>query len=213
MTISGRNAIGGYFLCNCFETLTSKVSFKNQANNGRFRFFDYKLSINQAISKGGFAGEKFPALHPAFIAHPHIFGNGLAFLLGQRREDGGHHLAGDSGGVDVLLLEADAHADFLQLPCGLQTVLGVSCEAGDGLHQNFVDPAPLAVCEESLEVLSLVRRCAGDPPVGVNIHQLPIRVFSYEGGVVSVLCGERVELVRGIRADTAVCRYPETLRA
>ena len=65
------------------------------------------------------------------IAHPHILRNGFAFLLSQCRKDGGHHLAGDPGAVDVLLLEADAHADLFQLSRGLQTVLGIPSEAGE----------------------------------------------------------------------------------
>ena len=44
----------------------------------------------------------------------------------------------------------------LQLPDGLQALLGVPCEPGAGLHQDLIHPAPPAVCQQTLEVIPLL---------------------------------------------------------
>lgn len=172
-------------------------------------FFDNELAIDQTVAKRCLAGREFSGFHPPFIAHPHILSDGFTLFLRQGGEDSSQRLAGNHGTVDVLFLEADPHAQGPQLPRGLEEVLRVPGEPGHGLYQNLIDQTPLAVGEEALKVLALVRRRAGDAPVSVDVDQLPVRVLMDQGGVVSVLSGEGVELVLGVRADAAVGRYPE----
>ena len=95
--------------------------------------------------------------HSYLITPSHIVGDIFALLLIHHGQDGGEELAGQLRGVDALLLEAHPHPQGLQLPDGLQALLGVPGEPGGGLHQDLVHPAPPAVRQQPLEVLALLR--------------------------------------------------------
>ncbi len=45
----------------------------------------------------------------------------------------------------------------LQLPDGLQALLGVPGKSGGGFHQDLIHPAPPAARQEPLEVVTLLR--------------------------------------------------------
>lgn len=137
-----------------------------------------------------------PTPYSPLVTHPHIFGDRLAFLLRQGSEDRCHHLARDHSGVDVLLHEAYADADDLQIPRDFQAVFCVPGETGYGFDQDPVDPSPLAVSDEALKILSFLRRCSADTFVSADVDQLPIGIPCNQGGVIAVLGSEGIELIR-----------------
>lgn len=143
-------------------------------------------------------------MHPFLVTPAHIAGDGFAFGLSEGCEQSGHHFAGHGCGVDVFFFKAHPNPQRLQLPNRLQTFLGVAGKSGDGLYQHSVDQPSAAVCKESLEILSLFSRCAGDALVGVYVHHAPIFLAGDQAGVVRILCGEGVELVIRSRTDTGV---------
>ena len=147
------------------------------------------------VAEGKGRGDECTACHPLLDAPAEVVRDVLALLLVHHGEDGGEELAGQFRGVNALLLETHPHTQGLQLPDGLQALLGVPGKPGGGLHQNLVHPAPPAVRQQALEVIPLLCRGAGDSLVCVYVHKLPLRVCGDELCVVGVLGGEGVELI------------------
>ena len=147
--------------------------------------------------------------HPHPVAPPHLLGDGFAFLLRQRCEDGGKHLAGALCRIDLLFLEQDADAESCQLSHRLQTLLGVAAEAGDGLDEDAVNAPLSAVLHHPQEVLTLVNGCAGDALIGIDICQLPVWVSCDELGEVGILCREGMCLILGVGTDAGVGGHAE----
>ena len=115
------------------------------------------------VAEGKGRGDECTACHPLLDAPADIVRDVLALLLVHHGEDGGEKLTDQFRGIDALLLEAHPHPQGLQLPDGLQALLGVPGEPGGGLHQDLVHPAPAAVRQQPLEVLPLLRRGAVIP--------------------------------------------------
>ena len=147
--------------------------------------------------------------HPHPVAPPHFLGDGFAFLLRQRCEDGGKHLAGALCRIDLLFLEQDDDAEPRQFPHCFQALSCVATEAGDGLYKDAVDASLSAVLHHPQEVLPLVDGSAGDALVSVDICQFPIWISCDELGEVGILRREGMRLIVGIRADAGVGRHAE----
>lgn len=147
------------------HALPGEVVSENAPDGIGLLFIYYYLMILDSVSKGDGGRKKRAAFHAALVAPADILGNRLALLLRDGGEGGGEQFAGHIGGVNVLLLKADANADGLQFPDGLEAVHGIPREAGNGFHQYLVDPAFAAIGEEPLEIRALFRRGSGNPGV------------------------------------------------
>ena len=136
-------------------------------------------------------------------------GDRFTLRLRHGSKDCRHHLSRQFCGINVLLLKLDPDPQGFQLADGVQTLGGVPGEAGDGLAEDLVDQPPAAVRNKPLEVAALLGRCAGYPSIRIDVDHAPVFFAGDQCGVISVLSGERVELIGAVRTDTDVGRYAQ----
>ena len=108
-----------------------------------------------------------------------------------------------------MFLEEDADPKGFEFPDSFQTFGGISRESGYGLHQHLIDSSIPTVCKQSLEILPFFRGGSGDAFICIDVHQLPLVMGSNHFHIVAVLRSKAVDLVIGVRADTAVSRNPQ----
>ena len=119
---------------------------------------------------------------------------------------GSHELGIHLTGIDTLLFEIDCYADASQFSNILQTLFGISGEAGDGFNKDSIDKSLSAIRQQALEFIALVCGCAGDTLVCVDVDESPVFVAGNQRDVMVRLCDEGIQLIGGIRTDTSVCR-------
>ena len=170
---------------------------------------DLRLQPVQTVAVGHGGWGEDPFLHPHFDAEPHVAGVAGGLHLGEGGIDRGCLLRAEPAGVDVLLFEADGDAQPHQLPHEVQGIPGVAGESGDGLDQDAVDfPGP-AVRHHAVELISFLGVQTRNALIGIDVGQLPVRVFSDVAGVVVHLGQIGVELVRRVAADAGVGGHAE----
>lgn len=137
----------------------------------------------------------------------------FALRLRLREEERQDHLVVHVECVHVLLLEVDTDAEALELSRILEPVQRVAPEAGDGLRDDEVDLARLAVGNQLVELLALLGRGAGDALVGVQPYHRP---FGVRGDLRRVVFDLRLvagELFFRVRGYAAVRRDAQVLAA
>ena len=154
-------------------------------------------------------GVEQPVLHPELIAPGAARRGAFTLLLGDGREYRGQELAADRSRVDMLFFEHHRDADCLQLSDDFKAFFGVAREAGDGFGQHTVYLSAATVGKEPLEVLPLFGGGSGHARIGIYVDQLPVGLSGNQLHVVFHLRGERVHLIEGIGADTAVRSYAD----
>ena len=149
---------------------------KNGTHDVRLCFHNLRRSVLAAAiaHKLSIGHGHFPVCEAFPYAPGHIFRNIAAFLLRNAGHDGQQHLAFAVQRVDVLFLKIDLHAVFLQFSDGGQCVHRVSCEAGDALGDNQVDPACQRVLNHAVKPLALFGAHARNALIRVHIHELPV---------------------------------------
>ena len=198
-----------HLFCDPCQTTSAQVGVEDPSHLLRFRWNDLQIfAVYQSVSKRRFAGDELAALHPPLVAETLVLGGGDGLLLGQCARDAHHQFGGERLRVDIFFFEVDRHAQGHQLPQDGKAVLCIPGEAGNGLHQHFVDPALPAIGEHTVEVLPLVHPSAGQALVRIDVHQLPALMIADFRSVFADLRGVGMKLVRGIGADPAVCRHP-----
>ena len=121
---------------------------------------------------------RLSALEIVLDAHPHVLGNGLAFLLGQRGHDGDEKLAAGAHGVNVFLFKQNRDIQGLEPADVLETVQGVAGEAADGFGDDHVNFAVLAVADHAVEFFPLLGGSAAYTLIRVDIGQHPVGIFA-----------------------------------
>lgn len=121
-------------------------------------------------------------------------GNGSAFVLCQRGQNGEKQLTRAVHRADVLLLKGDADAQIFQLSGIVQAVLGVPGKSADRLCDDEVDFASLAISNHTVELLTPFGAGAGDTFICVNTSQFIIGVSGDELCVVGHLVFKAVQL-------------------
>lgn len=147
--------------------IPGKEHIEDTAHDRRLGLLDHHLSVFHPV-----AVKNTPARLALFIplsdAPFDVLGDGTAFFLGERSEDGQHQLAIPVHRMYALVLEPDVHADLFQMPDRLQQVDGVAGEAADRLYQHDVHTSGFAVRDEPVELAALLGAGAGDRIIGVN---------------------------------------------
>ena len=88
------------------------------------------------------------------------------------------------GAVDVLLLEEDVHANFLEHTNILENVSGIPCKSADGLGNNHVDFAAPTLLYHLVKLVTLFGACPRKSPVRKDAHKGPFWLASDFLGVV-----------------------------
>lgn len=145
---------------------------------------------------------------PFSLSPGDILGNGAAFLLGKARHDGDEQFPFGVEGHDVFFLEEALTAGLLQLSDGGQAVHGVSRKAAHTLGHNQVDFSGQGIPDHAVEAVPALGVDGADALIGVNLHEVPVRVLLDELGVVIHLGFIGSKLFFTVRGDTGVSGYP-----
>ena len=100
--------------------------------------------------------------------------------------------------VDALFLEVHVHTEVFQHSSVFEAVDGVAGEAGNGLADDAVDLAELAIPQKPVEIISTAHVRACDSFIRIDVYKLILRVLARKIAVVSNLCGEGVKLIGGV---------------
>ena len=123
-------------------------------------------------------------LVPELDAEADVCRQGFRFLLGQCRHDRHEHFALCIQSVDVLFFKENGNIQRFELSCVFQAVNRVSGESADGLGQDHVDLAGLAVIDHTVELVSLFSVGAADTVVRIYLDKFPFRLALDVGCVV-----------------------------
>lgn len=89
--------------------------------------------------------------------------------------------------ADILFFKCDAGAQVFQLSGVVQAVLGVTGKSADGLCNDEVDFASLAVGNHAVELLTPLGAGAGNTLIRINPSQFIIRIAVDVFGVIGNL--------------------------
>ena len=200
-------------VCNPFRTAAIQIGIEYPLYRGRFLWDDFKIFlVHDPIAVRCRAGDKFPSFHSSLITYFLISRDGNGFLLGQRTGNAHHQFGGERFRVDIFFFKLDRDTQSGQFTQSGEAILGIAGEAGYRLYQNAVDLALPAISHHTVEIIPLVHPGAGQPFVGIHIHQLPAVMLGDLLRVAADLCGVGMQLILGVRTDPAVGRHPQALR-
>ena len=150
----------------------------------------------------------FPVGEALSLPPGNIFGDAAAFLLGKARHDGDEQFPFGVEGHDILFLKEALATGLLQLADGGQTVHGVSGETADGFGHDQVDLSGKGIPDHPVKAVTVFGVDGTDTLVGIDLHEVPIRIFPDEFGVIVHLGFVGSELFFAVRGDTGISRYP-----
>lgn len=130
----------------------------------------------------------FPVGEALSLPPGNVFGDAAAFLLGKARHDGDEQFPFGVEGHDILFLKEALATGLLQLADGGQTVYGVPGKTADGLGDDKVDLSGQGIPDHAVEAVPALGVDGTDALISVDLHEVPIRIFPDELGVIIHLC-------------------------
>lgn len=109
---------------------------------------------------------------------------------------------------DVLFLEEALTAGLFQFADGGQTVHSVPGKTADGLGDDKVDLPGKGISDHTIEAVPVLGVDGTDTLIGIDLHEVPIRIFPDELGVIVYLGFIGSELFFAVRGNTGISRYP-----
>ena len=176
-------------------SLSREEFIENPPHYRRCSLIHHQLAIYTDVAYGSVIGDELPLTHPLLVAPVGVAGVDHGLLLGLYAPYGEYHLVRHVGGVDIFFLEVYRSPQRLELPDVVEAILHIPCKPGYRLYDDPVDLSGPAVSHEALEVLPLVRPCACEPFISVDVHQRPALCVGDQAVVVAVLEVEGMELV------------------
>ena len=187
--------------------LLHAVLVKDQAYQLRALWICCQASILYIIAQQGTA-EHHPLLHPPGLAPLHPAGGLAALLLGDGAHNGQPKLGVRLQGTDAVVHKQYAHTQGLQLPGVGNGVQDVPGEAAHLLGEDELKLSHAGVGDHLVERRPLFGGGAGDPLVGVDLVQLPLRLAVDVCPEIPLLALKGVGLVVLVGGHTAVgCHF------
>ena len=197
----GGNGVGGFPLKKF--TVDTPDDCRLLRNDLRQTICTFAIAQKLAVRDADFPVGEALSLPPG-----NIFGDAAAFLLGKTRHDGDEQVPFGVECHDILFLEEALTASLLQLADGGQTVHGVSGETADGFGHDQVDLSGKGIPDHPVKAVAMFGVDGTDTLVGIDLHEVPIRIFPDEFGVIVHLGFVGSELFFAVRGDTGVSGYP-----
>ena len=156
----------------CHITHAGKVHLKNAFYDLRLMRYDHIPTVHHAVPQHRAVPRA--ARFKTLLDPPlHVFGNGSAFFLGERRQNRQHQLPFRADGVDPLFFKIHIHMQRLQLAHRLQQRDRVPGEPGNGLREKQVELSLAAIVQHTQKFVTVVF-CSADALVGIHAAVQPI---------------------------------------
>ena len=111
-------------------------------------------------------------------------------------------------GVDVVILEKDAHIVFQQFLGVLDAVQSGTGKAGDFFRDDEVKQARFRIPDHAVEIIPPLGAGAGDALVDVPRYEGPVLFAFDQLGVILHLVFQGVQLLVLVRGNTSVKGHP-----